>query len=238
MHLLRFDSIESWIKTAASLWRDRLRAQPRLKLCLTSGHTPNPLYTAMVASHRQGLISFRDTEIFALDEFGGLGPDDPGRCANMLRHYLVNHIDLPNAKFHTFNPAASDLDQVCHDFDLAIDNGFDLTLLGIGLNGHLGMNEPGSPPDSPVRRVELHPQTVAAAAKYVSHTHVPTWGLTIGMKRLLASNEVWLLATGSSKAQIVRRILHDPITPQIPASLLRNHRNCYLFLDEPAAALL
>jgi len=238
MHLLRFDSLESWIKTAASLWRDQLRAQPRLKLCLASGHTPNPLFNAMLASHRQGLVSFRDTEIFALDEFGGLAPDDPGRCSNMLRHYLVGHIDLPPAKFHVFNPDAPDLDQVCHDFDAAIGSGFDLTLLGVGLNGHLGMNEPGSPPDSPTRRVELHPQTVTSAAKYVSHTRVPTWGLTIGMKRLLASNEVWLLATGSAKAEIVRRIVRDAITPDVPASLLRQHRNCYLFLDEPAAALL
>ena len=97
MHILRFDSLESWIKTAASLWRDRLRAQPRLRTCLTSGHTPNPLYDAMVASHRQDLVSFRDSELFALDEFGGLAPDDPGRCSNMLRHYLVDHIDLPPA---------------------------------------------------------------------------------------------------------------------------------------------
>jgi glucosamine-6-phosphate isomerase len=238
MHLLRFDSLESWIKTAASLWRDRLRAQPRLKICLASGHTPNPLFNAMVASHRQGLATFRDAEIFALDEFGGLAPDDPGRCSNMLRHYLVNHIDLPPSRFYTFNPDTTDHDLVCHDFDLAIGTGFDLTLLGIGLNGHLGMNEPGSSPDSPTRRVELHPQTIASAAKYVAHPHVPTWGLTIGMKRLLGSDEVWLLATGSAKAEIVRRIVRDEITPDVPASLLRNHRNCYLFLDPPAAALL
>jgi glucosamine-6-phosphate isomerase len=238
MHILRFDSLEPWIKTAASLWRDRVHVQPRLKICLTSGHTPNPLYTAMVASHRQGLVSFRDTELFALDEFGGLAPDDPGRCANMLRHHLVGHIDVPSNKFHTFDPDAPDLDQVCHDFDLAIGSGFDLTLLGIGLNGHLGMNEPGSASDSPTRRVDLHPQTTASAAKYISHTRAPTWGLTVGMQRLIASQEVWLLATGPAKADIVRRIVHHDTTPDVPASLLRNHPNCFLFLDATAAAAL
>jgi glucosamine-6-phosphate deaminase len=238
MHLLRFDSLESWIKTAASLWRDRLRVRPRLKICLTSGHTPNPLYAAMVAGHRQNLVSFRDSELFALDEFGGLAPDDPGRCANMLRHHLVDHIDVPANGFHTFDPDAPNLDQICHDFDLAIGSGFDLTLLGIGLNGHLGMNEPGSPTDSPTRRVELHPQTVVSAAKYLTHTQAPTWGLTVGMQRLLASEEVWLLATGPAKADIVRQIVHGNITPDLPASLLRHHRNCSLFLDDAAAARL
>jgi glucosamine-6-phosphate deaminase len=192
----------------------------------------------MVASHRQGLVSFRDATAFALDEFGSLRPDDPGRCANMLRDHLVNHIDLPPTRFHVFDTDAPDLDQVCHDFDIAVGSGFDLTLLGIGLNGHLGMNEPGTPPDSPTRRVELHPQTVTSAARYITHTRVPTWGLTIGLKQLLASEEVWLLATGSTKAEIVRQILCGEVTPDVPASLLRPHRNCYLFLDNAAAALL
>lgn len=238
MHILRFDSLESWIKTAASIWRDRLRSQPRQKICLASGHTPNPIFNAMVASHRQGLISFRDCELFALDEFGGLPVGDSGRCANMLRHYLVDHIDLPAAKFHTFDPDAADLNQVCHDFHVAIGAGFDLTLLGVGLNGHLGMNEPGSAPDSPTRRVDLHPQTVKSAAKYITHSRVPTWGLTVGMQQLLASDEVWLLATGNAKAEIVRRIVRDQVSPEVPASLLRTHRNCFFFLDDEAAQLL
>ncbi len=238
MHLLRFDSHESWIRCAASLWRDRLRVQPRLKICLASGHTPNPLFAAMVAGYRQGLVSFRDAEIFALDEFGDLAPDDPGRCANMLRDHLVDHVDLAAGKFQVLNTDSHDSAQVCHEFDLAIGSGFQLTLLGIGLNGHLGMNEPGTPADSPTRRVQLHPQTVATSAKYLSHSRVPTWGLTVGLKHLLATEEVWLLATGPAKAEIVRKIVHAEITPDVPASLLRAHRNCYLFLDHEAGARL
>jgi 6-phosphogluconolactonase/glucosamine-6-phosphate isomerase/deaminase len=238
MHLFQFDSIETWAETAASLWRDRLHVQPHLFHCLASGHTPNPIFALMADSCRRGLVSFSQATVFALDEYGGLSPDDSGRCANMLRHHLVSHIDLPRHEFHTFDPDAPDLDRVCDEFDIAIGKGFDLTLLGIGLNGHLGMNEPGSAPDSPTRRVQLHPKSVESSAKYLAHDQLPTWGLSVGMKRLLASREVWLLATGSAKAEIVLRTVTGETSPSLPASLLQNHPNCYLFLDRPAAALL
>jgi glucosamine-6-phosphate deaminase len=111
-------------------------------------------------------------------------------------------------------------------------------LLGIGPNGHIGMNEPGSPPDSPTRRVDLHDSTVQSAARYFTHQNVPRWGLTVGLKRLLDANEVWLLAKGSAKAKIVRDTLHANIALSNPASLLRRHPNASLFLDRAAGALL
>jgi glucosamine-6-phosphate isomerase len=183
-------------------------------------------------------VSFRAAEIFALDEFGGLAPDDSGRCANMLRRYLVNHIDLPKERFYTIDTNAPDLEKVCRDYDATIGAGFDLTLLGIGLNGHLGLNEPGSSIDATTRRVELHQATIAASAKYLTHKNLPTWGVGVGLKHLLGSKEVWLLANGPAKAEIIQRIVKGPITADVPASLMRNHPNCSLFLDRESAALL
>jgi glucosamine-6-phosphate isomerase len=240
MHLLKFDSEPSWVHGVASLWRDRLRANPRLRMCLPSGHTPNPIFAAMGESVRRGWASFRDAEVFALDEFGGLAPDDPGRCRNMLQRYLLDHIDLPKTRFRWLDPDARDLDKVCRDYDALIEagGGFDLTLLGIGPNGHLGLNEPGSTPDGTTSRVQLHESTIKASAGYVAHGNLPTWGVGVGLKHLLGSKEVWLLANGRRKAEILRRAFKGDVGVDVPASLLRHHTNAWLMTDADAAALL
>jgi glucosamine-6-phosphate isomerase len=238
MNLLRFDSEEGWVNGAASLWRDRLRVNPRLRMCLPSGHTPNRIYEVMGRSVAKGQVSFREAEIFALDDFGGLARDDEGRCANMLRRYLLAHIDLPKERFHFIDTEARDLEKVCRDYDAAIGAGFDLSLLGIGLNGHLGLNEPGSPPESTTHYVEMHPSTVKASAAYLKHSNLPAWGIGVGLKHLLGSKEVWLLANGAKKASIIQRMLKGDISPEVPASLLRQHRNSFLIVDAEAGALL
>src|SRR5882724_11285601 len=120
MNLFHFDSEEGWVQGLVSLCRDRLRVNPRLKMCLPSGHTPNKIYAAMAYAVAEGQVSFREAEIFALDEFGGLAADDAGRCVNMLRRFLVDNIDLPKESFHTLDPDAPDLDQVCRDYEIAI----------------------------------------------------------------------------------------------------------------------
>ena len=239
MNLLKFDSEFSWAQNAASLWRDRLRANPRLRMCLPSGHTPNPIFAAMGESVARGLASFKQAEIFALDEYGGLPADDEGRCANMLHRYLLKHIDLPVGAFHKLDSTAADLTKICADYDRALDQKpFDLTLLGIGLNGHLGMNEPGTSVDSTTRRVDLHASTVSSSAMYLTHSKLPTWGLAVGLKHLLASKEIWLIANGPKKAEIIQRATEGAITPEVPASLLRNHPNCFFIVDAEAGAQL
>jgi glucosamine-6-phosphate isomerase len=238
MNLLQFDSESAWVNGVASFWRDRLRLNPRQRLCLPTGHTPNPIYAAMVQSVQHRQISFGQAVVFALDEFGGLTRDDPGRCKNMLRQHLVDHVDLPEGRFHTLDPDASNLEQECQKYEADIGEGFDLVLLGIGLNGHLGLNEPGSSIDSGVRRVELHAATIDATARYLTHRQLPRWGLTVGLKQILAAKEVWLLANGRSKAEIIRRTIRGEIDLAVPASLLRRHPNSFLFLDPGAVSSL
>jgi glucosamine-6-phosphate deaminase len=238
MNVLLFDSPASWCAALATYWRDRLRLNPALRHCLPSGNTPIPLFREMAQLTQRGVISFRDATVFVLDEFGGLAPDDPGTCRNMLERDFMAGLDLPRAQFRYFNAAAPDLDAECRAYDGEIGNGFDLVLLGIGGNGHLGMNEPGSGPDAPTRRTELHPATTAASARYLNHGRLPTWGLTVGMKQFFASKEVWLIATGRGKANIVKKIVKGECTEQVPASLMRQHSNCSLFIDAEAGSLL
>ena len=234
MNVLKFDSEDAWVDGVASLWRDRLRNNPRLRMCLPSGHTPNKVFAAMVKSVKARQISFREAEIFCLDEFGGLTRDDQGRCANMLKHYLLAHVDLPEKHFHRIDIDAPDLEKVCRDYDRSIEPGFDLTLLGLGLNGHLGMNEPGSSADSPTRRVDLAATTVASSAKYLAYGNLPTWGVSVGLKPLLGSREVWLLANGSAKAHILERTVQGAIGEEVPATLLRKHPRSFVMVDAQA----
>jgi glucosamine-6-phosphate isomerase len=238
MHLLRFDSESAWVRAVCSLWRDRLHTKPDLKMCLPSGTTPVGIYAGMSRSVRAGFVSFQRASVFALDEFGGLAQDDPGSTRRMLRCQLIDAIDLPPAAFHFLDPDHSDLVRHCLDYDAAIGDGFDLMLLGIGLNGHLAMNEPGSPADGSTRRVELHRTTIQSSARYFAHQNLPHWGLTVGLKAVLASKEVWLLANGAAKADIIHQTVRGDISSSNPASLLRRHPDCSLFVDAEAAALL
>lgn len=236
MQLKKFDSEITWADQIASRWRDRLRTNPCLRMCLPAGHTPTGVFSAMAKYVAAGQVSFRAAEVFTLDEFGDLSPDDPGRCVHQLRRCLINQVDLPLERFHFLDTKAGNLAAECHRYDQAIGRGFDLTLLGVGLNGHLGMNEPGTPADATTHRVNLHPTTVAASRRYLTHTQTPTWGITVGLKQLLESKEVWLLACGAGKAEIVQRTLKGEITPDVPASLLRSHPNSLFFVDAAAAA--
>lgn len=232
MNIFCFDSEEAWCRGVVTFWRDRLRLNPRLRHCLPSGNTPKMIYAAIVEAVRQETVSLAEAEIFALDEYGGLATDDPGRCANMLRRFLLDGIGVRN--FRCLDPDAADLESHCRNYEAAIAPGFDLVLLGVGLNGHLGLNEPGSAPDTPTRRVEMHAASVQAATQYLSHDATPTWGLTVGLKALLASKEIWLLANGTAKASIVRRLARGVPDVSVPASLLQRHPNCSLFVDAEA----
>ncbi len=236
MQLQKFETEIAWADHIASRWRDRLLTNPRLRMCLPAGHTPMRIFTAMARYVAHGKVSFREAEVFTLDEFGGLPPGDSGLCVQQLRRCLIDHIDLPAERFHYLHARAENLKAECDRYDQAIGRGFDLTLLGVGLNGHLGMNEPGTSAHATTHRVDLHPSTIAASQRYLTHAQTPTWGLTVGMKHLLASKEVWLLACGTGKADIIQRTFKGEITPEVPASLLRSHPNSFLFVDAAAAA--
>ena len=237
MNVLRFGSVAAWSDGVATFWRDRLRRRPALKMCLPSGLTPNPVYDAIAESVAAGEVSFARASVHALDEFGGLAPDDPGRTRHMLMQRLIGRVDLPEARFRWL-ALTGNVDEECRRYDEEIGAGFDLVVLGIGTNGHLGMNEPGSRADSPTRRVQLHQSTVAASARYFSHDRLPTWGVTVGLGPILGSREVWVLATGASKAGIIRRTVAGEVSEAVPASLLRNHPNCSIFVDGEAGAAL
>jgi len=175
--------------------------------------------------------------VFLLDEFG-LPAGSEARCDLALQRDLLDLLTAPPSAVETWNPQAADLESEARCFSASVETGgLDLTLLGIGGNGHLGLNEPGSRPDATARRVELASSTIAAAAAYASGPQ-PTWGLTLGMKDILSSDRIWLLATGDHKAGILAAAVVGDATPELPASFLRDHPDVTVFCDEAAASRL
>jgi glucosamine-6-phosphate isomerase len=238
VNVLRFDSDQSWAAGVATFWRDRLRLNPALRQCLASGNTPIPVYREIVRAQKLGQVTFLQSVVFSLDEFGGLRSEDPGSCRNMLKRDLIDPIDLPAKSFHFLDPDAADVALECSRYDQLIGGGFDLVLLGIGLNGHLGMNEPGSSRYSLTHRTDLHQSTIHSSARYLTHGDLPTWGCTVGLKQLFDAKEVWLIATGTAKADIVHRIVAGKVSEEVPGSLMREHPNCSLFMDASAGSRL
>ena len=220
-----------WADAVAAALTERLRATPRLRVCLPTGETPAPLYAALAASADAALWS--QATVVLLDDYVGLAADDPAAGGPRLRREIVDHvrpaefIDIEQSG--DLEAAARRHDEVARDLDLAI--------VGLGANGHIGFNEPGSTADSPTRVVDLHPDSQEAAEGYGTDAS-PERGITIGLARLLESRELWLLVTGQRKAEILRAALEGPETPDVPASFLRRHPNWRVMADDAAAAWL
>lgn len=224
-----------WCAAVAGRWLELLDARPVARLCLATGSTPLPVYARIAEAH--GALGA--ASVLLLDEFGDLPADEPESCDRVLRRSLIDPAGV--ADYRSISVGTPDLDGECRAVDGWIDTGpggcLDLAVLGLGVNGHVGMNEPGSPVDGRTARVELAASTIASAQRYFEGRARPTWGVTVGLGDLLAAREVWVLATGRDKATIVARCFESPATAEVPASLLQDHPNCTWWLDKPSAGL-
>ena len=224
---------DAWAGDVARRLAERLAAEPGLRLCLPTGDTPSPVYAALPAALAACDASFARATVVQLDEWVGLPPGDPARCDLRLREELLRHLDpgptVVAIAVDELEPAAA---AAAHD-EAARD--LDLVVLGLGMNGHVGFNEPGSTADSPTRVVELDPVTLAAASERYGATRRPQAGITVGLDRLLAAREVWLLVAGERKAGILQRALEGPESGDCPASFLRRHERLTVLADDAAA---
>lgn len=215
-----------WAATVAAHFHERVR--PGMRICLPTGDTTTPFYAEVA---RRG--SLDDVEVFLLDEFGGLPEDDPGRCMSMLTRDLLSGLE-GNPIVHAPDVDASDPEHAADRYgDLIAAGGLDLVLVGLGANGHIGMNEPGATIDLATRVVDLEPSTTQHAAEYGATTP-PTWGITVGLAELMDAEEVWMLVTGAHKSQILDRTVHGVVDSEVPASYLTGHPNCTFYVDEAA----
>src|SRR5262245_42358349 len=220
----------------------RLAGNPRLVIGLPTGRTPIPFYEALVRLYRAGRIDFRSATTFNLDEFLGLEPGDPRSYRAFMQRHLFDHVNLAPRRIHLLNGATSDVRRECARYERAIARagGIDVQVLGLGLNGHIGFNEPGRTLAARTHGARLTPATRRAnAALFGSRVSaVPREALSMGMATILQARRIVLIATGSSKARCVERMIDGPLTPRLPASFLQLHPHAEVWLDCAASGAL
>jgi glucosamine-6-phosphate deaminase len=219
---------------------DTLAANPRLVLGLPTGRTPVRFYHDLASLAEHGHADFSQATTFNLDEFLGLTPEHPGSYRSFMNAHLFNRVNLCSEHIHFLNGAAPNPVEECGRYERAIAaaGGIDVQILGVGTNGHIGFNEPARELQPRTHRVTLKPETRRANAALFGGdpAAVPAEALSMGMATILQARAIVLLATGRTKAATVERLVHGPITPELPASFLQLHHDVEIMLDEAAAA--
>ncbi|WP_144790602.1 glucosamine-6-phosphate deaminase [Kocuria palustris] len=218
---------------------DRL---PRPVLGLATGSSPRPVYRAIAQRVRDGALSLVHARAFLLDEYLGLPADHPQSYRAEIERELVERTDLPSTAVQSLDGTAGDVEAECAAYERAIHDagGVDLQLLGIGTDGHIGFNEPGSPLDSRTRRMRLAQRTREDNARFFDDDidRVPTHCLTQGIATILQARHLVLLAFGEAKAEAVRQLVEGPVTERWPATALQRHPHVTVLIDEAAASRL
>jgi glucosamine-6-phosphate deaminase len=226
---------------AAGRVADLIRRSPGCVLGLPTGRTPLALYGELVRRHREEGLSFSRVVTFNLDEYIGLQPHHPESYTAYMRQNLFDHVDIDAANTHVPNGRAEDLQLACESYEEAIREagGIDLQVLGIGSNGHIGFNEPGSSLGSRTRVKTLTRETFEANAPSLEDPEeLPRVALTMGVGTILEAKSCLLLALGEAKAPAIRDTVEGPVTAQVPASALQLHRDVMILVDEAAASRL
>ncbi|MBK7644489.1 MAG: glucosamine-6-phosphate deaminase [Planctomycetes bacterium] len=233
----RFSSPEAACRSLALEIAALVREKPDARLGLPTGRTPIPLYRELARLHREEGLSFARACSFNLDEYLGLAADDARSFRAFMREHFFAQVDFEPRNVHFPNVAGEpEREARAYAQELRAAGGLDLALLGLGRNGHVGFNEPGSGRDSSARVVELADQTRAdAAVAFGGLANVPVRAITLGLAEILEARAIRMLAFGAAKSEVVRRMLLEPASQACPASLLRGHADLALLLDEGAS---
>lgn len=241
MRILIEKNYEEMSRRAAQILASQVTMHPSSVLGLATGSTPVGMYKRLVEMHSGGELSFRDVSSFNLDEYIGLDGRNPQSYRAFMENNLFSHIDMDQDRIHIPSGMTPDVESECLNYEKNIESlgGIDLQVLGIGHNGHIGFNEPGSNFEARTHLVDLDEVTIKANARFFEDVSlVPKQAISMGIKTIMKSRKVMLLASGRDKAEIIKEMIHGPITPSVPASILQLHQDLILVLDEEAASLL
>lgn len=229
-------------EAAAKVFIDAVNANPNIVLGLATGGTPEGLYAVLARECKAGKVSFKTVRSWNLDEYVGLPKEHPETYRNFMDRKLFDNIDIDKANTHVLNGLAADKVAECAAYEAAIKaaGGIDIQLLGIGSDGHIAFNEPGSSFDSRTREVFLEQQTIDDNARFFDgdRSKVPASALSTGIGTIMDSRKIVLLAYGANKAQAVYNAVKGKPSVDCPASALQSHPDVTFFCDEEAASLL
>jgi len=207
-------------------------------VCIASGHTPIGVFECLVKDVKEGKLDLSGCTFLSLDEWVGIDPKDPGSCLSMLKKDFFNQLDIKESQIVAFNVKA-DLEAECKRINdlIALNGGLDVMLVGLGTNGHIGMNEPGTSFELYAHVGELAEETKAVGQKYFTKATSLSNGVTLGLKHLKEAKLPIVMANGKKKSVIIQKILTTTSpTEQIPATIIHRIPQGYVMIDELAAA--
>lgn len=244
MKLIVSENREAAGVRVADTLAEAIAENPRLRLCLSAGKTSIHAYETLVQRyHERGGFTFRYLTVYGTDDYVGVPPEDHRSTRYILNYHLFRQVDMPLEQ--TFIPRGdvADLEAECKVWDALIEarGGLDLVVLGLGHNGHVGLNEPGSSAKSRMRVLALTASTVASlsdGSRFRNLAETPDKAITLGMAQILAARRVILIACGLGKADILHKMVEGRSGPSVPASLLVDHADLTVFADRDAASRL
>lgn len=231
-----FDAMSKW---AADKVAEEIRRKPDALISFPGGDTPLGMVHEFARMVNAGEVDISKARFVMLDEWVGLNENDEGSCARFMKDNLFDLLEKPFAEVCLFDGRAADIEaeRAKHEAFIKEHGPITVSVLGIGMNGHLGFNESGVDFSLSSHIIPLHPVTRQVMSKYFGGRELPlTHGITQGIAQIMAADTVLVIANGAKKADIVRRAIEEPVTNEVPASVIQNHPNGYFVLDEAAAA--
>ena len=241
MKLIIVENYEEASIEAAKVMLEVVKNNPTANLGLATGSTPIRMYELMIEDHKKNGTSYKDIKSFNLDEYFGLEATHPQSYHYFMNKHLFSGIDINPENVHVPN-GAGDIQVSCDDYNkLLAENPIDIQLLGIGSNGHIGFNEPGTDFNSKTHYVDLKESTIKDNARLFfngDEDAVPKQAISMGIQNIMDAKSVVLIACGKNKENAVKGMIEGPVTPELPASVLQNHKDVTVIIDKAAAALL
>ncbi|WZL73020.1 glucosamine-6-phosphate deaminase [Clostridiaceae bacterium 35-E11] len=240
MKIIKVKDYEEMSDTAAQYMLALIKEDPCAVLGLATGASPIGLYKRLVEDYRENKTNYENIKTFNLDEYIGLGSHSPQSYHYFMYTYLFKHININKKNIQIPNGFARDIKEECKRYNEKLKKyTIDLQILGIGANGHIGFNEPGTSFSSEVHVVKLDENTRKANARFFrSIDEVPTHSITMGIKNIMEAKKIMLLAFGSKKSKALYDMFYGEITENMPASILRTHPNITVVAEKEASSLL
>lgn len=241
MRIICVENYDEMSKKAAQIVASQLILKPDSILGLATGSTPLGMYKQLIKSYEDGLIDFQKVTTFNLDEYYGLNKENDQSYFYYMYENFFKHINIDIERVNIPNGMAKDIEKECLEYEKKIRScgGLDLQVLGIGRNGHIGFNEPDIKFEALTHMVKLDKQTIEDNSRFFdSIEDVPTKAISMGIKTIMHSQKVVLLASGKEKAKAISGAIYGKIKPELPASVLQLHPDAIFIVDKEAAAEL
>lgn len=241
MRIIIVKDYDELSKKAANILASQITLKPNSVLGLATGSTPVGTYSELVRIYNEGDINFNEVVTFNLDEYYGLDKENPQSYYYFMMENLFKHVNININNIHIPDGRAKDIGKECIEYENKIKHagGIDLQLLGIGRNGHIGFNEPDVKFEAQTHLVTLDEDTIEANSRFFSSMEeVPREAISMGIKTIMHSRKIVLLASGEEKAETINNMINGKITPELPASVLQLHPDVVILLDEKAASRL